>query len=140
MAIGTLTNPDVREEIVRAHPDQNVSTLYRWGPRWEDGARGGIWVVNTIYHVALRMEWDADLPVEDFKDFTRRLEAARELPDRRIADEKMRAFSKAEALSAKLSRSQRRRHALDRVRQAVAAGSIGGPDDGDEAEKVTVPA
>ena len=138
MARGTIDNPIISSEIVPANPKQTTSKLYRWGPEWEDDDRSGMWAVNTVYHFALRVHIRDDVALLDFQDFTDRLEDVRLRPETDAADARLVAYAKAEALSRKLSRGQRRRFAQERLRREVVAGRMGGPEDGDEPRELAV--
>jgi hypothetical protein len=76
------TTREVRilDHTERVHPDQNMSTAWRWGPRWEAGERRGTWVVSRINiasgPVAIRLEFD-ESPLLAWDRFSERLEDLR---------------------------------------------------------------
>ncbi len=129
--IGTKDDPKISPEIVRANPKQDISTAWRWGPWWElPGGRHGIWVVQRLFPVAIRLEHDPDVPLEDWRAFAERLEEARDAEALRVGDRKLAAFTLCERRAELRRLAAGRRQALRRIREQVADGRLGGPDDG----------
>ncbi|HEY3334953.1 MAG TPA: hypothetical protein VGK16_06905 [Candidatus Limnocylindrales bacterium] len=63
--MATTTQPTIAHGIARLHPEQGISTgRYLWGPEWSlPPARSGRWAIDTIYNVAIRVEFDETVPL-----------------------------------------------------------------------------
>ena len=128
--IGTKADPAISPAIVKAHPDQAIPRRWRWGPRWTLGERSGVWVVDKILHVAVRVEDDPTAELLDVDDFGDELDDARDAGEDAIGDGHLEVWMQA-ARRAEVHRQRGQEQAARfRLRKAVREGRLGGPDDG----------
>lgn len=72
----------ILDHVERVHPKQDISTGWRWGPRWEDGEDGGVWVISRVNitrpPMAIRLAHDEDARLIEWRHFANRLEDLRD--------------------------------------------------------------
>lgn len=88
--------------------------MYRIGPEWSGDGRSGLWMVETIYNVAVRVVLDESAEVVTAYEFNRRLDNAINETD--TADDYLRGLDQREELVA--------------IREKALAGRVGGATDG----------
>lgn len=118
--------PRVSPTEVHANPDGQTSHR-RWGPRWTEEDREGIWVIDTIWNIAVRVVDDESQPIVDASTFDGRINRAVEDVQFATADRYL------EGLTPKARKPRKRAPkpaALDQLRNKVATGDIGGASDG----------
>ncbi len=127
---GTLENPKVSPAIVKANPEQDLPTGWRWGPRWTLDDRSGVWAVDKIYHVAVRLEDDETADVLTLTDFRDELEEARDAESYAVQDRALETIAANEQRAQRYEQRRTLQSARLRLRKAVREGRLGGPDDG----------
>lgn len=81
-----MTDPKVSPIVVRAHPEQTMSSLWRWGPVWQDERGEGIWAIDRIFRVGVRILTDPAEPLVSWQYFTTLLDDARDWERRKAED------------------------------------------------------
>lgn len=86
-ARGTLERPAVASRTVHANSGQELPD-FRWreGQEWRIGDRWGIWAIDRIYHVAVRVEFDDSVPAISSSRFDQQLDDARMADELAAAD------------------------------------------------------
>lgn len=89
--MGTATQPTIAHGIARLHPEVTLPYDYwKWGPEWTlPMDRTGRWAMDTIHHVAVRVEFGETAPGgpvdHPLREYGRTLDVASELERARDA-------------------------------------------------------